>query len=178
MTNVDGVPFLGRATERLERLIHDQTAAVFARWGIEVPVRSCSLVLTLERLGAASASDLARELGVSHQLVLQKVPKLERLGLVASERDPADARRKFFRLTDAGLAQAKKVAATGTAFAAAYGGLFEEVGDVHKLVTDAAAALTERPLVERMPEELEGLAASRRADADPTARLPRGETLP
>lgn len=36
----------------------------------------------LAKLGAASASDLARDLGHSHQLVMQNIPTLISLGLI------------------------------------------------------------------------------------------------
>ena len=100
---IDDVAFLGRTVERLSVLIAEQSKAVFDDRGIVIPVRSCSLMTVLAKLGAASASDLARELGHSHQLVMQKIPKLISLGLIRDRIDDEDARRRLFQLTDKGI---------------------------------------------------------------------------
>ena len=105
---IDDAVFLGRAVERLSILIAEQSQTVFDTMGIVIPVRSCSLMTVLATLGTASASDLARELGHSHQLVMQKIPKLSRLGLIEHHSDDDDARRMIYRLTDEGTRQLKK----------------------------------------------------------------------
>jgi DNA-binding MarR family transcriptional regulator len=147
---VDDDVFLGRAVERLSVLIAEQSQAVFDRMGVVIPVRSCSLMLVLAMLGTASASDLARELGHSHQLVTQKIPKLIRLGLIQHQGDDEDARRRIFTLTDAGMSQLAKFEQCTLLIRAAYAGLFAEVGDVRQFVDRAAEALNERPLHKRM----------------------------
>ena len=147
---VDDVVFLGRAVERLSVLIAEQSQVVFDTMGIVIPVRSCSLMTVLATLGTASASDLARELGHSHQLVMQKIPKLVRLGLIQQRGDDDDARRRLFIPTDAGLSQLAKLAQCSVLIREAYAGLFAEVGDVRQLVDRAADALNERPLDKRL----------------------------
>lgn len=145
----DGV-FLGRAVERLSVLIADQSRAVFDATGLVIPVRSCSLVTVLARLRTASASDLARELGQSHQLVMQKIPKLVRLGLIEHRTDDDDARRRLFHLTDEGMRQLAIFERCAKLIGTAYQELFAEVGDIRRLVEQAAAALNDRPLNERI----------------------------
>jgi DNA-binding MarR family transcriptional regulator len=106
----------------------------------------------LTALGAAheaSAAELARTLGQSHQLVVQKCPALLRLGLVTQHADPGDARRKMFRLTDAGRDQLDRIDAYSARIEAIYRTLFEEVGDVHGVILKALNALAEKPLSER-----------------------------
>jgi DNA-binding MarR family transcriptional regulator len=105
---IDEIVFLGRAVERLSVLIAEQSKAVFDNQDIVIPVRSCSLMTVLSALGTASAADLARELGHSHQLVMQKIPKLLKLGLIRDGNDENDARRRVFRLTDEGISQLEK----------------------------------------------------------------------
>ena len=145
----DGV-FLGRAVDRLSVLIADQSQAVFDRMGIVIPVRSCSLMIVLATLGPASASDLSRALGHSHQLVMQKIPKLVRLGLIEHRPDQDDARRKLFYLNDKGVSQLALFERCTALIRAAYDGLFAEVGDVRQFVDRTMDALNATPLDTRI----------------------------
>lgn len=147
---IDDVVFLGRAVERLSLLIEAQSQIVFETMGVVIPVRSCSLMTVLAALGTASAADLARELGHSHQLVMQKMPKLLRLGLVQHRNDNDDARRRIFMPTDEGLAQLQKFEQSMSLIRDAYSELFAEVGDVRQLVDRATDALIKRPLDRRI----------------------------
>jgi DNA-binding MarR family transcriptional regulator len=147
---IDDVVFLGRAVERLSALIAEQSKMVFDRMGVVIPVRSCSLMIALATLGTASASDLSRELGHSHQLVMQKIPKLVSLGLIQHRNDHNDARRRIFYLTDEGMTQLTKFERCIALIRTAYDGLFAEVGDVRECVDRTADALNQRPLDERI----------------------------
>lgn len=147
---IDDIVFLGRAVERLSVLIAEQSKAAFTEMGITIPVRSCSLMTVLASLGPASASDMARELGHSHQLVMQKIPKLVSLGLIQHRDDDNDARRRIFSLTDEGVRQLAKFEQCTARFRTAYEGLFAEVGDIRQLVDRTVDALNERPLDQRM----------------------------
>lgn len=147
---IDDVAFLGRTVERLSVLIAEQSKTVFEERGIVIPVRSCSLMTVLAKLGAASASDLARDLGHSHQLVMQKIPKLISLGLIHGRDDDYDARRRLFQLTDKGIEQFAKFEQCTVLLRAAYARLFAEVGDVKDLIERTAVALDECPLRDRV----------------------------
>lgn len=153
---IDDAVYLGRAVERLSILIEEQSQSVFDTMGIIIPVRSCSLMTVLAALGEASAADLARELGHSHQLVIQKLPKLVRLGLVQDRSDNDDARRRVFIPTDEGLAQLKKFEQCTSLIRDAYTQLFAEVGDVRQLVDRTIDALNERPLEKRIDIKSDG----------------------
>lgn len=147
---VDDGAFLGRAVERLSALIADQSKAVFDAAGLVIPVRSCSLMMVLAKLGTASAADLARELEHSHQLVMQKIPKLIRLGLIEQCDDDDDARRRVFHLTDEGISQLAIFERCAKRIVMAYQELFEEVGDIRRLVDRTIAALNDKPLDKRV----------------------------
>ncbi|MBN8842447.1 MAG: winged helix DNA-binding protein [Sphingomonadales bacterium] len=149
-TDLDDISFLGRLSEALSTTIEEQTRDLFDAADIVVPVKSCSLLTVLGQAGEASAAELARALGQSHQLVIQKCPALLRLGLVTQRPDPADARRKLFSLTDRGREQLALLAAYRDDIADIYARLFEEVGDdVHGLILKTLDALKKRPLRER-----------------------------
>jgi len=113
-------------------------------------VKSASLLVQLESLGPASAADLADALECSHQLVLQKTPKLIEIGVIARVPCPDDARRKLFLLTPAGHEQLAILRSLAPEFVAAYEELERSVGDLHTVLKEAIAALQHRPLIERM----------------------------
>ena len=151
-SDLDDISFLGRLSEALSTRIEEQTRPLFDAAGITVPVRSCSLLTALGEAGEASAAELARTLGQSHQLVMQKCPALLRLGLITQHPDPGDARRKMFRLTHAGRDQLARIDAYSERIGDVYRTLFEEVGDVHGAILRALNALEARPLSERAKE--------------------------
>ncbi len=150
--SLDDISFLGRLSEALSTRIEEQTRPLFDAAGIVVPVKSCSLLTALGEAGEASAAELARTLGQSHQLVMQKCPALLRLGLITQYADPTDARRKIFRLTEAGRDQLARIAAYSERIAGVYRSLFEEVGDVHGAILKTLNALTDKPLSERLKD--------------------------
>ncbi len=110
------------------------------------------MLTALDAAGEASAAELARALGQSHQLVVQKCPALLRLGVITQHADPADARRKILRLTDAGRDQLRRIDDYSAKISDVYRTLFEEVGDVHGAILKALNALADKPLAERIRE--------------------------
>ena len=148
--DIDSVTCFGRAIEKFQDVALQQTENVFEQAGVLVPVRSCSLVLAIKTLDNPAATDLAQRLGYSHQLVLQKIPKLQKLGLIVATRDPDDARRRMFALTDLGQTQAELLETVLPAFTVAYEQLFAEIGDINALMARALSAIEARPLQERI----------------------------
>lgn len=145
--------FLGRELERLSNMIEDQCAVVFRAHGVTIPVKSCSLILILAQLGTATAADLARNLEVSHQLVLQKIPKLTKLGLLISAPDGDDARKRAFSLTEEGHRQLRRFQDCRLLILEAYAELFAEVGDLLALISKTSSSLRDRSLNERIGEQ-------------------------
>lgn len=146
---LDDPVFLGRSVERLSTLIEEQSGVVLRSYDVTIPVKSCSLVAVLEARGAATAAELAKNLDVSHQLVLQKIPKLLKLGLIKSEQDQEDGRKRTFSLTAEGVSQIKQFRRSRTAIRAAYVDLFAEVGDLFDLTLRTEVALRQRSIGER-----------------------------
>ena len=147
-TNV--ATFLGKHAEQLSALIEQQFEPIFVLVGLEIPVRSSSLVTALKRQDRSSAADLARELGFSHQLVLQKAAGLLERGLVVREDDPKDRRRRVFRLTAKGRRQADLLDELSPKIVQVYDELYEELGvNLNRALISAAEALRSRSLEER-----------------------------
>ncbi|MDZ3833762.1 MAG: MarR family winged helix-turn-helix transcriptional regulator [Sphingopyxis sp.] len=149
-SELDDISFLGRLSELLSLRIEEQTRDVFRAADIVVPVRSVSLLTALVKVGEASPADLARALGHSHQLVVQKLPTLLKLGLISQHPDPQDARRKLLRPTGKGQDQLARIEECSISIAAAYRTLAEETGDLHAVILETIKALEERPLKERI----------------------------
>jgi DNA-binding MarR family transcriptional regulator len=142
--------FLGRLSEQLSELIEQQSAEVFKRAGLVIPVKSSSLLGAIATLGPVSVSDLVRALNRSHQLILQKIPKLVTLGLVTRRPAPHDQRIILIEITEKGREQLALLDGLAGAFDRAYAEMEEDAGPVFDGINRAINALTARPLVDRM----------------------------
>lgn len=142
--------FLGRLSEQLSELIEQQSAEVFKRAGLVIPVKSSSLMGAIAMLGPVSVADLGRALDRSHQLVQQKIPKLVTLGLVARQPDPDDQRITLIEITDRGREQLALLDSLDGAFERAYAEMEQDAGPVFDGINRAIKSLKARPLIERM----------------------------
>ena len=142
--------FLGRLSEQLSELIEQQSAEVFKRAGLVIPVKSSSLLGAIATLGPVSVADLVRALDRSHQLIQQKIPKLLTLGLVSRRPDPDDQRVILIEITDKGREQLELLDGLAPAFDRAYAEMEEEAGPVFEGLNRAISALKSRPLIDRM----------------------------
>jgi DNA-binding MarR family transcriptional regulator len=142
--------FLGLLSEQLSDLIEQQSAEVFRRAGLVIPVKSASLLGAVASLGPVSISDLVRALNRSHQLIQQKMPKLVALGLVTRRPDPEDQRAVLIEITDKGRDQLALLDGLTRTFERAYAGMEEEAGPVFDGLNRAILALKARPLIDRM----------------------------
>ena len=142
--------FLGRLSEQLSDLIEQQSAQVFARAGLILPVKSSSLLGAVATLGPVSAADLVRALDRSHQLIQQKMPKLLKLGLVSRRPSPDDQRVILIEITDKGREQLALLDSLDAEFERAYAEVEADAGPVFDTLTRAVAALKAKPLIDRM----------------------------
>jgi DNA-binding MarR family transcriptional regulator len=142
--------FLGRISEQLSELIEQQSAEVFKRAGLVLPVKSSSLLGAIARLGPVSVSELVRALDRSHQLIQQKMPKLVTLGLVTRRPDPDDQRIILIEITDRGREQLALLDKLAPAFDRAYSEMEEDAGPVFDGIRRAINALKARPLIDRI----------------------------
>ncbi|MNS49670.1 MarR family protein [compost metagenome] len=142
--------YLGRLSEQLSELIEQQSAEVFKRAGLIIPVKSSSLMAAIAMLGPVSVADLVRALGRSHQLIQQKIPKLVALELVTRQPDPQDQRAILIAITDKGREQLALLDSLDGEFERAYGEMEQDAGPVFDGIKRAIQSLRARPLVERM----------------------------
>lgn len=142
--------FLGRLSEQLSELIEQQSAEVFKRAGIVIPVKSSSLLGAIATLGPVSVADLVRALDRSHQLIQQKIPKLLALDLVSRRPDPNDLRINLIEITDRGREQLALLDGLTPEFERAYAEMEEEAGPVFDAVARAIRSLKARSLNDRI----------------------------
>lgn len=142
--------FLGRLSEQLSELIEQQSAEVFRRAGIVIPVKSSSLLGAIATLGPVSVADLVRALDRSHQLIQQKMPRLLTLGLVSRRPDPDDQRAILIEITDKGREQLVLLDGLDPGFDRAYAEMEEDAGPVFEAINRAISSLKARPLIDRM----------------------------
>jgi DNA-binding MarR family transcriptional regulator len=142
--------FLGRLSEQLGELIEQQSAEVFKRAGLVIPVKSSSLLGAIATLGPVSVSDLVRELNRSHQLIQQKMPKLLTLGLVTRRPDPDDQRVILIEITERGREQLALLDGLAVEFDRAYAEMEQDAGPVFDGINRAISALKARPLIDRI----------------------------
>jgi DNA-binding MarR family transcriptional regulator len=120
--------FVAHLAERLVDMICSETAAVAESAGIVAPVRTHSALLYLLIKGPATMAEMARSDNQSHQLAASRLGPLESLELIERFQDPADLRRRPFRLTPAGRKEAGKVRAAIDAHARAQRDIADETG--------------------------------------------------
>ena len=142
--------FLGLMSERLSDLIEQQSAEVFARAGLVIPVKSCSLLTAIEAEGPASIADLMRVLDRSHQLIQQKLPKLVKLELVTRRPNPDDQRAKMIEITAKGREQLALLKTLSPQFDRAYSDIEEVAGPAFDTIIRTIESLESRSLSERM----------------------------
>lgn len=142
--------YLGRLSEQLSDLVEQQSAEVFTRAGLVVPVKSCSLLNAIGTLGPVSVSDLVRALNRSHQLIQQKIPKLLKLGLIIRGPDPEDQRALLIEITAAGRDQLALLDRLDPEFLRAYAEMEEVAGPVFDTIDRAIQELRARPLIDRI----------------------------
>ncbi|QNL19953.1 winged helix-turn-helix transcriptional regulator [Hyphobacterium sp. CCMP332] len=149
-----GPAFLGQLMVRITEFLIASGAPVAAEFGITAPVRTFS-ILVLLRTEAASSSELASALGVTHVAIVKNVRALLVLGLVEKSDDPGDARRKPISLTDSGTIEAQKVHMFMELSRSVFEELFEDVGhDVFSALHDIEDAFKREGLGERIRSKI------------------------
>lgn len=143
--------FIGKQAEDLSQLIREQIKPIYDCLGIVVPVKSCSIIHYLHEYKSLSVTDLAKHLKQSHQLVKQKLPKLQILGLIESQGDKNDKRRTTYHLTEAGLEQAQLL--SENSLTTVYQHLSDEIGaNLHQVLDNAINGLKQKDLLTRFKE--------------------------
>ena len=145
---------LGARLRRLSETIDADTARIYAGLGVAFEQRWFGVLNQLVQGGPATVGAIAAALRITHASVSQTRRSLETAGLVASEPDLADGRRRRLVLTLQGQELAVRLQPLWRTFEAASEELNAEAGDVVALLDRLDAALAERSLFERIRARL------------------------
>jgi DNA-binding MarR family transcriptional regulator len=143
--------FAANLLRRLSDRIVDECGIWLGAQGLRAPARTASTLIALLEHGSLPVTGIAEAVGFSHPFVIRLVDQLERLGLTQSRRDELDGRRRMIVLTEEGLSEARRMAATRTHVGAAIGQLLLEA-DVDLLadLDSIGRALDRLPLDSRL----------------------------
>jgi DNA-binding MarR family transcriptional regulator len=144
-----GASALGARLRRLSERIDREAAALYVEYGVEFEQRWFGVLNQLVLGGPASVGALAEALGVTHAAVSQTRQALEEVGLVRSEADASDTRRRNLAVTQKGRALMTKLRPVFDALAEASRELDAEAGEVLQTLNRLEEALDRRSLVER-----------------------------
>lgn len=140
--------FIGKQADDLGQLLYVQVKPIYELLGIIVPVKSCSIIHYLYSSKGESLVDLAKKLKQSHQLVKQKLPRLQSLNLIKIEQDSHDKRRKIYTLTALGKEQAALL--KKHSLQSIYQDLSDEIAaDLNTILSDAINSLQKKDLLSR-----------------------------
>jgi DNA-binding MarR family transcriptional regulator len=166
-----GAAGLGARLRRLSAAIDADAARIYAAIGIKFEQRWYGVINQLALNGAMTVSDLAAALGINHASVSETRRSLENAGLIASDPDGEDARRKVLTLSQNGKALVKKLRPLWAAFDEAARELDAEADGVTKALRGLERALARQSLHDRIAASLgageRDLALRRRARKRP-----------
>lgn len=142
--------FVAHLADRLSHQICKESAELSAQRGVIAPERTHSVMLFLAGQPPATLAEIARIDGQPHQLLAARLAPLEQLGLIERIDDPGDRRRRPYRLTALGRADAVRIERSARAIADAVKGLFEEMNvDLVAVLDEAIERLRKTPLSHR-----------------------------
>lgn len=141
---------LGARIRRLSAAIDADTARVYTARGIRFEQRWFGVINQLALAGPLSVRELADLLGITHASVSETRQSLEAAGLIASQADPSDGRRRVLTLSPSGKALVARLQPLWDAFDEAARELDAEAGGVTEALARLEQALARRSLHERI----------------------------
>lgn len=144
-----GASALGARLRRLSERIDREAAALYGECGVDFEQRWFGVLNQLILGGPSSVGALAEALGVTHAAVSQTRQALERAGLVRSEADAADTRRRTLAVTPKGRTLMTKLGPVFDALAEASRELDAEAGGALEALNRLEEALNRRSLTDR-----------------------------
>ncbi|WP_332770914.1 MarR family winged helix-turn-helix transcriptional regulator [Phenylobacterium sp.] len=141
---------IGARLRRVSEWIDGDATRVYAALGIDFEQRWFGVLNQLAQRGPASVGELASALRITHVSVSQTRQSLEKAGIVASEADPADARRRRLTLTEDGVRLVERLTPLWWAFEQAALELNADAGDAVATLDRLDDALARKSLFDRI----------------------------
>jgi len=139
---------------RLSGALDGDTARVYAALGVAFEQRWFGVLNQIALHGPMTVGELAAALHITHVSVSQTRRSLQAAGILISEADPKDARRKPLALSPAGRELVDRMTPLWDAFAAAGRDLNAEAGDAVAAFDRLDDALARQPLFDRIMDRV------------------------
>src|SRR3954471_22665100 len=104
-----GQPFLARRFQRLVESFVDDIEKFLLESGLTAPARGLSTLLLIDDMPGLAIMQVARQVQMSHPLMINLLSQLEQLKLVHFTPDENDKRRRLIFLTDEGRASVARL---------------------------------------------------------------------
>lgn len=144
-------PQFGAILFRVSELIGRQGADIFQRLGIRIGADKISIILTIANYGPQSSSDLAALIGHSRQLIELKLKSCISDGVLESQIDAEDSRRRLYHLAPTSRDEVDRVLTIMRDFEDVYDALWKEIGvNVEDALLAMEKALTMSELYNRL----------------------------
>lgn len=145
--------FLGLRLRAVDHVIGVQGKELLSRFDVHAPHLCVSIIRLIALRQSVTVSEISNALGLSRQLVLQRLKLLEAGDFITSQTDAHDRRSRLIRLSRAGKAESRKIEALLTGIEAAFQELNEELGvDLSITLHAAEKALRRRGLLDRLSD--------------------------
>lgn len=145
--------YLGKRLQDLMDLAHEQMQDVYDQHGLSIPVQGSSTLEAIKPGSSVTLSAVARYLGQSHQLVAQRLQKLEKRGLIFRTADPSDGRQTLYTLSDEGERMWLLLDETMALASRVNSELFSELGvDLVTILDQAITLLSNRSMSARFAD--------------------------
>lgn len=141
---------IGARLRRLSENLDGDSVRVYASLGIAFEQRWFGVLNQLALKGSASVGELAATLKITHVSVSQTRQSLEKAGIVTSQSDPGDARKKKVMLTAAGRELVDRLRPIWTAFDEAARELNAEADDAVASLNRLEDALQRQSIFDRI----------------------------
>ncbi|WP_462152242.1 hypothetical protein [Pseudoalteromonas xiamenensis] len=148
-----GHSFMPKQAFDFVSLIEKQAGVVFQWMGLIIPVITASTLTLIAEKKSISLLEIARGLGIPHQLAAQRVKTLLKLNIIVGDKDESDKRRTNYQLTPLGEQQNHLLINYLFHADRVFSALTEEIGvDLMAALKAANQSFEERPLTERISE--------------------------
>lgn len=145
---------IGARLRRLSENLDGDSVRVYASLGIAFEQRWFGVLNQLAIKGSASVGELAATLKITHVSVSQTRQSLEKAGIVTSQSDAGDARKKNIMLTAAGKQLVDRLRPIWAAFDEAALELNAEADDAVASLNRLEDALQRQPIFDRIMARL------------------------
>ena len=146
---------IGARLRRLSELLDRDAAQIYENSGVMFEQRWFGLLNQLAISEPKTVGEIAEALCISHASVSETRGSLENAGLISSEPDEQDGRRRRLRRTQKGLALTRKLSGIWDAMEAAARELDKETEGVIAALDRLEASLSRSSLLERVQERLD-----------------------